>query len=184
MKSFLSFILEIAKIVIIALAIVIPIRFFLFQPFIVRGQSMEPNFSNGDYLIIDELSYRFRPPQRGEIIVFRSPANPSSRYIKRIVGLPGETIQIKNGEVTIYSNNDSLTLDETNYLPEDLETSGDLQVFLDFNEYFVLGDNRSASYDSRKFGLLSEEDIIGRVYFRAWPFTVLDKIEAPTYNEL
>lgn len=181
MKSFLSFILEITKIVIIALAIVIPIRFFLFQPFIVRGQSMEPNFSDGNYLIIDELSYRLRSPQRGEIVVFRSPTNPSSRYIKRIIGLPEETVQIKNGEVTIYSDNDSLTLDETNYLPEELETLGDFQVSLDFNEFFVLGDNRSASYDSRKFGPLSEENIIGRVYFRAWPFTVLDKIEAPVY---
>lgn len=182
MKSFFSFIFEVVKIVIIALAIVVPIRYFLFQPFIVRGQSMEPNFSDGDYLIIDELSYRFRSPQRGEIIVFRSPTNPSSRYIKRIIGLPGETVQIKQGEVTIDSNNESLALDEIDYLPENLETSGDLQVFLDSNEYFVLGDNRSASYDSRKFGPLPEESIIGRVYFRAWPFTVLNKIETPAYQ--
>ena len=181
MKSFLSFIFEVTKIVVIALAIVIPIRFFLFQPFIVKGQSMEPNFSDGNYLIIDELSYRLRSPQRGEIIVFKSPTNSSSRYIKRIIGLPGETIQIKQGKVMINGDNDSLVLDETSYLLENVETSGDLQVFLDFNEYFVLGDNRSASYDSRKFGSLSEENIIGRVYFRAWPFTVLDKIEAPVY---
>ena len=181
MKSFLYFIFEVTKIVVIALAIVIPIRFFLFQPFIVKGQSMEPNFSDGNYLIIDELSYRLRSPQRGEIIVFKSPTDSSSRYIKRIIGLPGETIQIKQGKITISSDNGSLVLDETNYLLEDVETSGDLQVFLDFNEYFVLGDNRSASYDSRRFGSLSKESIIGRVYFRAWPFTVLDKIEAPSY---
>ena len=130
MKSFLSFIFEVVKIVIIALAIVVPIRYFLFQPFIVRGQSMEPNFSDGDYLIIDELSYRFRSPQRGEIIVFRSPTNPSSRYIKRVIGLPGETVQIKQGEVTIDSNNESLVLDEIGYLSENLETSGDIQIFL------------------------------------------------------
>jgi len=98
MKSFLSFIWEIAKIVIIALLIVIPIRYFIFQPFFVKGQSMEPTFENGDYLIIDEISYRFRAPQRGEVIVFKYPENPSQRYIKRIVGLPRETIEINDGE--------------------------------------------------------------------------------------
>jgi len=181
MRKTLSFILEIVKIVIIALAIVIPVRYFLFQPFIVKGKSMEPNFSNGDYLIVDELSYRIREPQRGEIIIFRSPTDSSSRYIKRVIGLPGETVQIKDGEIMIYTDDDNQALDETNYLPGNFETSGDIQISLDSNEYFVLGDNRSASYDSRKFGPLSETSIIGRVYFRAWPFTVLDKIETPSY---
>jgi signal peptidase I len=181
MKSFFSFILEVAKIVIIALAIVMPIRYFLFQPFIVRGQSMEPNFSDGDYLIIDELSYRLRDPQRGEIIVFRSPTNPSSRYIKRIIGLPGETVKVKGGQITIYIDDSSVALDE-DYLPGNLETSGDLQISLSPDQYFVLGDNRSASYDSRKFGPLIEGNIIGRVYFRAWPFSDLDRIEVPIYQ--
>ena len=78
MKKFLSFIWEIIKIVIIALAIVVPIRYFLFQPFFVKGQSMEPNFQNGDYLIVDELSYRLREPERGEVIVFKYPRNTIS----------------------------------------------------------------------------------------------------------
>lgn len=183
MKKTLSFILEVTKIIVIALAIVIPIRYLLFQPFIVKGQSMEPNFFNGDYLIIDELSYRLRLPQRGEIIVFDSPFDPSSRYIKRIIGLPGETVEIKNEEVTIYSSDDNYqTLDETKYLPEDIQTAGDLKVTLNDNEYFVLGDNRLVSYDSRKFGPLLKEAIIGRVYLRAWPFDLLDKIETPIYQ--
>lgn len=181
MRKIPSFVLEIAKIVIIALVIVIPIRFFLFQPFIVKGQSMEPNFFEGDYLIIDELSYRFRSPQRGETVVFRPPTDSSSRYIKRIIGLPGETVQIKHGKVVIYSDDTPQTLNETDYLPESFETLGDSQISLGYNEYFVLGDNRSASYDSRKFGPLAKENIIGRVYFRAWPLTLLDKIEAPAY---
>jgi len=183
MKSFLSFIFEVAKIVIIALAIVIPIRYFLFQPFIVRGQSMEPNFSDGNYLIIDELSYRFRPPQRGEIIVFRSPTDISSRYIKRIIGLPGETVQVRDGEVAVYNNGEPIMLDE-DYLPGDIETSGDFQVFLEADKFFVMGDNRPASYDSRRFGPLPKENIIGRVYLRAWPFDVLDRIETPVYQGL
>ena len=180
MRNFLSFILEIGKIVIIALAIVIPVRYFLFQPFIVRGQSMEPNFFDGDYLIIDELSYRLREPQRGEIIIFRSPTDPSSRYIKRIIGLPGETVQVRDGEVVIYTDDYPQVLEE-DYLPEEFGTFGNLQVFLEDDQYFVLGDNRSASYDSRRFGPLLEDSIIGRVYLRAWPIDLLDKIEAPSY---
>ena len=105
MKSFFLFIWEITKIVVIALLIVVPIRYFLFQPFFVRGQSMEPNFEDGNYLIVDELSFRLRDPQRGEVIVFKYPNNPSQRYIKRIVGLPGETIEIKDGKVIIFENN-------------------------------------------------------------------------------
>jgi len=177
MKNFLSFVWEIFKIVIIALLIVVPIRYFLFQPFFVKGQSMEPNFENGDYLIVDELSYRFRDPQRGEVIVFKFPQNTSQRYIKRIVGLPGEAVEIENGKVTINSQ----ILDERNYLSSTIFTLGNLQVTLAENEYFVLGDNRLVSADSRKWGVLPRENIIGRVILRAWPFTALAKIEAPTY---
>ena len=124
MKNTLSFIWEIIKIVVIALVIVIPIRYFLFQPFLVNGQSMEPNFENGDYLIVDEISYRFHDPQRGEVIVFKiSRANNTilTRFIKRIIGLPGETVEIKDGKVMIIKEN-SEVLDESQYLPEGLKT--------------------------------------------------------------
>lgn len=181
MKSVLLFIWEIAKIVIIALLIVVPIRYFIFQPFFVRGQSMEPNFQNGDYLIIDEFTYRFKTPQRGEVVVFKYPNNPSQRYIKRIVGLPGETIKIEDGKVFIYKDDTPQVLDESNYLPLSLQTAGTLETRLDDNEYFVMGDNRPFSSDSRRWGSLPEEDIIGRVFLRAWPFTALAKIEAPNY---
>lgn len=184
MKNFLTFLWEITKIVIIALLIVVPIRYFLFQPFFVRGQSMEPNFENGDYLIIDELSYHFRDPQRGETVVFKFPPNPSQRYIKRIIGLPGETIEIKDGQVLIYQEGLELeVLDESSYLPSHIQTAGNLKVSLNQNEYFVMGDNRFVSSDSRRWGALPKEDIIGRVYLRAWPFTALAKIEVPNYNE-
>lgn len=182
MKNFLSFVWEIAKIVIIALLIVVPIRYFIFQPFFVRGQSMEPTFENGDYLIIDEISYRFREPLRGEVVVFKYPNNPSQRYIKRIIGLPGETIEIDDGKIIIYKNGKTEVLDESNYLPGFLETPGDVNLSLDENEYFVLGDNRISSADSRRWGPLPKENIVGRVFLRAWPLTAWAKIEAPEYN--
>ncbi len=181
MRNFFSFIWEILKIVIIALLIVVPIRYFLFQPFFVRGQSMEPNFENGDYLIVDEISYRFRSPQRGEVVVFKYPQNPSLSYIKRIVGLPGETIAIEADSVIIFNWEGSQILDESDYLSPSVLTPGDVRVSLDEDEYFVLGDNRVSSADSRRWGFLPEENIVGRVLFRAWPFTALARFEAPAY---
>ncbi len=170
-----------SKIIIIALVIVIPIRYFLFQPFFVKGQSMEPNFENGDYLIIDEITYRFHNPQRGDVVVFKYPNDTSQRYIKRIIGLPGETIEIKNGKVAIFNKEGNQLLDESTYLTPLILTAGDMQITLAEDKYFVLGDNRIASSDSRSWGLLPREDIIGRVFLRAWPFAALTKFEAPVY---
>lgn len=181
MKNFLSFAWEIVKIVVIALVIVIPIRYFLFQPFFVKGQSMEPNFENGDYLLIDEISYRFREPQRGEVIVFKYPNDISQRYIKRIIGLPGETVEISGGQITVYSAEGTKLLDESEYLSQLEYTSGNILMTLNEDEYFVLGDNRLASADSRRWGSLPEKDIIGRVFFRAFPFVTLSAIEVPNY---
>ncbi|MFQ6049843.1 MAG: signal peptidase I [Candidatus Paceibacterales bacterium] len=181
MKKILGFIWEILKIVIIALLIVVPIRYFLFQPFLVRGQSMEPNFTDGDYLIIDEVSYRLREPQRGEVVVFKYPKNPSQHYIKRIVALPGEIIEIKEGKVIILNEEEGQILDESEYLSPLLQTPGNVRLSLDGNEYFVLGDNRTSSSDSRRWGPLPRENIVGRVVIRAWPFTAFAKIEAPAY---
>jgi len=181
MKNFFVFIWEILKVVIIALVIVIPIRYFLFQPFFVKGQSMEPNFESGDYLIIDEITYRFRNPERGEVIVFQYPQDHSQRFIKRIIGLPGETVEIKDGKVKIYKNGQPQILDEDAYLPPLVYTSGNIRVELNDDQYFVLGDNRNFSFDSRGFGPLPREDIIGRVVIRAWPFANLSKIAIPSY---
>ncbi len=181
MKGLLVFIWEIAKIVIVALLIVTPIRYFIFQPFLVRGQSMEPSFQNGDYLIIDEISYRFSDPQRGEVIVFQSPTQPSQRFIKRIIGLPGETVEIEDGQVKIYKDNGEQILDESGYLASLDGVPGKTQISLGEDQYFVLGDNRAFSYDSRRWGPLSEEEIIGRVLIKLWPVTAITKVEAPEY---
>lgn len=175
-----GFLWETAKIVIISLVIIIPIRYFIIQPFFVRGESMAPTFSDGEYLIIDEISYRLTDPQRGDVIVFRFPEDPSQFYIKRIIGLPGESIDIKNGKVLI-SNQDNpieFSLDES-YIA--VETLGDLNIKLDDNEYFVMGDNRGASSDSRRWGPLDENLIIGKVWLRAWPVSRAQAIETPSY---
>jgi len=181
MKKFLSLIWEVSKIVIIAAAIVIPIRYFLFQPFFVKGESMEPNFENGDYLIVDEISYRFQSPQRGEIVVFKYPEDLSQRFIKRVIGLPGETIGIEDGKITIYKDGEAQVLNESGYLSSSLFTQGNIKISLRENEYFVMGDNRPLSYDSRRFGVVPGKDIIGRVIFRALPFVSLAKFKAPAY---
>jgi len=178
--NIVGFFWETAKIVIISLLIIIPIRYFLVQPFFVRGDSMVPNFNDGEYLIIDEISYRFSEPQRGDTIVFRFPDNPSQFYIKRIVGLPEEKIIIEDGAVTI-ANQDNpagFLLNEI-YLTE--PTPGQIEVKLDPNEYFVLGDNRDSSSDSRRWGPLPNHLIIGKVWIRAWPVNRAQAIESPSY---
>jgi len=172
MKKFFIFIWEITKIVVISLAIIIPIRYYLIQPFFVRGASMEPNFDNGQYLVIDEISYRFNSPERGDVIVFKYPLDPSQYYIKRIIGLPGEKVEIRDNSIFIYksSSSEGEILDESYYLPEGRITRGSINIQLSNQEYFVLGDNRSASSDSRQWGSLPKDNIIGRVWLRAWPF--------------
>jgi signal peptidase I len=172
MKKFFIFIWEIIKIVIISLAIIIPIRYYLVQPFFVRGASMEPNFDNGEYLVVDEISYRFKEPGRGEVIVFKFPRDPSQYYIKRIIGLPGETVEIRDHQVIIYNQEfpEGIVLDESFYLTNGQTTWGNVKIKLNEDEYLVLGDNRSASSDSRQWGALPREYIIGRVWIRAWPF--------------
>lgn len=157
MKITFRDILETIKLIFVAGVIVVPIRIFIFQPFLVQGASMEPNLETGDYLIVDEITYRFRPPQRGEMVVFKYPQDPSKKFIKRIIGLPGEDVEIREGKVYI----DGKPLKE-DYLPENILTFPDQKIKLKENEYFVLGDNRNFSLDSRIFGPLPRKNIIGR----------------------
>jgi len=143
---------------------------------------MEDNLHDGDYLLIDEISYRFNDPKRGDIIVFRYPENPSQFFIKRIIGLPGETVEIKNDEVTIYNDDfkQGLKLEE-NYLSLNQQTIGNLRSELDGDEYFVLGDNRLQSSDSRRWGELNKSFITGKAFLRLWPFNRLTKIPVISY---
>lgn len=159
------------KVFIVALAIVLPIRYYIAQPFIVRGSSMEPNFLDRDYLVVDEVTYRFREPQRNEAIVLRYPNNPNEFFIKRVIGLPGETVEIKNGEVKIKnsSNPEGLVLAQPYLSPDKAPTYPDVISQLKSGEYFVLGDNRPFSSDSRIWGILPRNMIIGRAAFRVVP---------------
>lgn len=185
LKNFLSFVFELIKIVVISLVIIIPIRYFLIQPFYVKGASMEPNFYDKEYLIIDEISYRFEEPIRGDIIVFRYPINPQEYFIKRVIGLPGEKIEIKNGSVYIYNEEfpDGFALEE-NYLASDIKTYGmsNDNVKLGDNEFFVMGDNRNSSKDSRSFGPVNRSYLIGKVLFRGWPFNRITLFEEVEYS--
>lgn len=187
-----GFILEIIKVFLLAFVIIVPIRVFLFQPFFVQGASMEPNFENNQYLIINELGYKqtnvdvgslhlfsvnpFEKVARQTVVVFRYPKNPSQFFIKRVIGLPGEKVQIKDNKVTIFNsaNPSGAVLDESDYLRASVPTAGDQVVTLKDNEYFVLGDNRPYSSDSRSWGPVPAADIIGKVIMRAWPVDQLN----------
>jgi signal peptidase I len=169
-RGFMREVWEFAKIILVSLAIVLPVRMFVAQPFIVRGASMEPTYQDGQYLIIDELSFYLRNPQRGEVIVFRYPDNPSQFFIKRIIGLPGETVVIANGGVTIKTADqpEGFALAEE-YIAPAIITAPDSTSTLTDGEYFVLGDNRLESSDSRRWGVLEEDFLIGRTLIRLWP---------------
>jgi len=180
MKSFFSFIWDSAKVIFVALAIILPIRLYVAQPFFVRGYSMEPMYSNGDYLIVDELSYHFRKPERGEIIVFRFPQDPSQFFIKRIIGLPGETVRAKDGHVVVEQNGEQVAELSEGYISDSLAT-GEFELSAGPDEYIVLGDNRGASSDSRRWGTLAREAIVGRAFLRVWPPQHFSVFAAPMY---
>lgn len=183
---------EITKVVLWVVLIIVPLRVFLVQPFFVQGASMEPSFQDKEYLIINELGYKktdvgfnygdkkinfftvspFKEFKRDDVVVFRYPKNPSTFYIKRVIGLPGEKIEISEGKVKIYNqeNPNGFLLDESNYLSPSEETTGEEVRQLTDEEYFVMGDNRKFSSDSRSWGPVPKYDVIGKVLIRAWPF--------------
>ncbi|MDO8728290.1 MAG: signal peptidase I [bacterium] len=161
---------ELVKLIFLSILIVVPFRIYIAQPFIVDGASMDPTFETGDYLIVDEFTYHFKTPERGSVLIFKYPKDPSKSFIKRVIGLPGEKISISDGQVTIINikNPDGFLLDEP-YVKLSKSDSSDL--ILHTGEYFVLGDNRLASLDSRVWGPVPEENIIGRPLIRFFPPT-------------
>jgi signal peptidase I len=183
-KSLGTFLVEIVKVLVIAAAIVIPVRYFLIQPFYVKGASMEPTFHDNEYLIIDRLSYRLHDVRRGDVVVINNPHDLSEYFIKRVIGLPKEKVEIRDGVITLYTPDQpsGFRLDEA-YLPEGRTTSGDTAVTLSDEQYYVLGDNRPASLDSRSFGPIPASEIIGRAWIRAWPFSNFMIFRSPLYGE-
>ncbi len=153
---------------IILLAIIIPFRMFIAQPFIVHGASMDETFHQSDYLIVDELSYLLRDPVRGEVIIFKNPMNEKQYFIKRIIGLPGETVTVRDNKVTISKGGAIINLEQP-YIGS--ESTRNAYKKLGTDEYFVMGDNRAVSWDSRYWGALTRDKIRGRAFLRLFPFT-------------
>ncbi|MDP3901683.1 MAG: signal peptidase I [bacterium] len=169
-RRFLLNVWEVLQVVLVATATVLVIRTFLVQPFLVSGASMEPSFSDGNYLLIDEITYRFREPERGETVVFHYPGDRGLFFIKRIIGLPGERIIIKNNEIFI----NNIILNEEYLSDSDIKTAGSVDVTLNKDQYFVLGDNRYNSFDSRNWGPLNRDDITGLVRLRLLPLNDIE----------
>jgi signal peptidase I len=165
-----NFWLELVKFALIAIFIIVPLRMYIIQPFIVSGQSMEYTFDSGQYLLVDEISYRFNSPQRGDVIVFKYPNDTTKYFIKRIIGLPGETLKIQGDSVTIINKDfpKGFTLNEP-YISQDLKVglpNAHMEITLDNEHYFVMGDNRKYSSDSRVWGPLDKKLITGRPIVR------------------
>ncbi len=171
---------EIIQIVVISIAIVVPFRAYVAQPFLVSGQSMDDTFANGQYLIVDELTYQFRGPERGEVLIFHYPLDTKKFFIKRVIGLPGETVEIKNNIVTVCQSD--CTNDKNKFILNEpyIKTSAtdplaklrpDISVTLKADEYYVLGDNRGFSSDSRYWGPVKRELVSGRPIFRLFPLS-------------
>ena len=161
------------KFALIALLIVIPVRWFIAQPFVVRGASMVPTFENNEYLIVDQLTYHFEDPKRGDVIIMRYPKDPKTFFIKRIIGLPNEKIETLNKKIIIHgANTEPFTIDQS-FIDLSRMRDEHTTYTLGSDEYFVMGDNRNESSDSRSWGNLPRADIIGRPVVRLFP---LDRI--------
>lgn len=165
-----AFILDLLQTVVLAFAIFLIIYLFLAQPHQVKGESMFPNFNDNEYLLTNKLSYRFGQPSRGDVVIFAAPPDPTEDYIKRIVGIPGDRVMVRDNKV--YLNGELLKED---YLPRDAITSpgpymsDGKEIIVGENEYVVFGDNRTNSSDSRKWGPVKREKIVGKAWFAYWP---------------
>ncbi len=176
-----EFVWETLKVVVISLIIILPIRHYVIQPFFVKGSSMIPNFHNQEYIMVDKWTYRLGRPERGDVIIFKYPGDPKEYFIKRIIGLPGETVLAgNNNTVTVFNERypGGFVLNEKGYLPDENPTycitptawCGQ-KVTLGANEYYVMGDNREHSSDSRFFGPVDRSYFAGLAWLRLWPLT-------------
>jgi signal peptidase I len=172
-KSNARIFLENVVYIAIAIGLALLVQKFIIRPFVVNGASMDPTLATGDYLLIDEVTYRLREPERGDVVVFRAPPEPTKFFIKRIIGLPGDTVSISGSKITITNeaNPKGFVLSEP-FITH--ISSNQLVVTVPDGEYFVMGDNRSGSFDSRSWGTLPKENLRGRALFRLLPIKELD----------
>lgn len=163
-------------------AVMVMIYLFVMSPQEVSGHSMEPNFQNGDYILTNKLIYKMRDPKRGDIVIFKSPSNKDIDYIKRVIGLPGEVIVLKDQHFYI---NDVLLEEQYEYnkpiYGESFMQEGE-EIIIPEDHYFVVGDNRPGSSDSREFGPVTKFDFIGQAFLRYWPTASFGIIPHPSYN--
>lgn len=181
--SIINSVLDFVETVVVSLAIFFVIYIFIAQPHQVNGHSMDPTMQTGEYLLTEKISYRFGEPQRGDIIVFKAPTTAcigdNCDYIKRVIALPGETVKVANGH--FYINGELLNEDE--YLASDVVTipgaytADEREITLGENQYFVSGDNRANSADSRYWGPITKNAIIGKAFFSYWPVKTVGLIE-------
>lgn len=182
MEKLGAFFLDILEVVVFAIAIFLFVYLLVLQPHKIKGASMEPNFPNGEYLLTDKLTYRFREPERGEVIVFEAPATDGEEFIKRIIGLPGESLSIREGKIFI---NGSRLVE--NYLSDTLQTNpgafmkAGKEIIVPPDNFIVLGDNRPSSSDSRTWGYVSKDKITGRTWIIYWPPPAVGLVEHVTY---
>ena len=175
-----NFFIELLKFALIAVVIVVPVRLYVAQPFIVSGASMEPTFDNGQYLIVDELSYRIEDPKRGDVIIFHPPGQTNGTYfIKRVIGLPGETVHITDSTVSITAIDGTKAKLDESYI-KNIGNGKTMRVALGQDEYFVMGDNRPESSDSRYWGVLPRGNIIGRALLRLLPLQSISILPGST----
>jgi signal peptidase I len=182
MKKFIRGAWEMLQTVVIAVSAVLLVRAYVVQPFLVSGESMAPTFKTGDYLLVDEISYNFRDPQRGEIVVLKYPKDRNVYFIKRVIGLPGETVIIENGKVGIFKDGKEIILNES-YTASGMAVDQKFKETLGSDQFFVMGDNRNYSFDSRNWGSLSKKDIVGVVRLRLWPLKSAMAFSVPDYSQ-
>jgi len=179
-KRIIEFVMDILETVVFVGSLFIVIYLFIMQPNQVKGASMEPTFLSGDYIFTSKIAYRFEPIHRGDVIVFKSPQNPDIEYIKRIIGLSGDRIMIQNGEV--YVNNQLLRENyisaKTNVWDGGFSKEG-VEATIPAGYIFVMGDNRPRSSDSREFGPVEIQSVIGQVFYRYFPANKMGPITNP-----
>ncbi|MBI2617035.1 signal peptidase I [Candidatus Gottesmanbacteria bacterium] len=182
-KKLISLFLDFLETIVVALSIFVVVYLFIFQPHEIKGSSMEPNFFNNEYILTDKISYRFGEPKRGDVIILKAPKNPDIDYIKRVIGLPNERLKVQNGFV--YINGEQLLepyiSETTNLFPGSYMQEG-VEITVPEGFYFVMGDNRQHSSDSREFGPISSDLIIGRAFLRYWPPKQFGPLEAVRYS--
>lgn len=184
-RQSVNFVMDILETVVFIGSLFIVVYLFVLQPNQVKGASMEPTFHSGEYILTSKITYKFRPMERGDVIVFKSPKNPDIEYIKRIIGLPGDKVLIKNGEVYV---NDRFIDEQYISAKTNLWDGGfakeDVSIIVPGEEIFVMGDNRPRSSDSREFGPVPISSIIGQVFYRYFPTNKVGSIVNPIPKKL